>query len=138
MTGLDGPDGPGRLAGGPQDVEGAVRVVGGDDGEHADPEVEDVLHLLLGDAARGSARPRRSWYVPGATGHQRVAAVGEHSGQVAGDAPAGDVREGVHVDSASQVEHRRRVDVARAKQLGAERVAGAPPRWTVEAHVTLG
>ena len=110
------------------------RSLRGDDGQHAEAEVEHVLHLVVGDVAGGLDLGEDPGLVPRRRGAATASQCGgQHPGEVVGEAAAGDVRERVHVDPFAQLPHRGRVDHARADQLVAERVVRALPRGVVEA-----
>src|SRR5437867_2786121 len=105
-----------------KDIEGAEDLVRVDHRDHPDPEVEDVRHLLVVDVAEtlDLAEDRRD--LPGVAPDQRVAVPWEHSGEIARNAAAGDVRSDVHADGTAERVQRRRVDEGRAQQLVGQRV----------------
>ena len=53
-------DEPGVVAGRTHDIDRVERGVGRDDREHAQPEIEHVLHLVVGHAARAAGSRKRS------------------------------------------------------------------------------
>src|SRR3954447_7372690 len=87
----DLPDLDGSDAGGPEEVEAAVAILGRDRHDHADPHVEDLAHLVGLDAAEALDLPEDPRRLPGALVDDGVCALGQHPHEVARDAPAGDV-----------------------------------------------
>ena len=120
-------DDPGVVPGGADDVDArATPSSAGHDREHAEAEVEDVLHLVVGDGAGALDLGEDPRLVPRAASHDAVAVVGQHAHEVAGDAAAGDVRERVHRDVVgaarpSPARRSRSAAAARRRASGARR-----------------
>ncbi len=117
---------------GAQDVEGAVGLVGGHDHDHADAEVEDLGHLAVVDAAEPLDLAEDPRLLPGAALDHGVDVAWGAPGQVAGEATAGDVGDGVHLDRALQRHDRRGVDDRRLQQLVGDGAVGALEGRAVE------
>ncbi|GIU89632.1 MAG: hypothetical protein KatS3mg010_0731 [Acidimicrobiia bacterium] len=105
-----------------------MRVTRRDDGEHPETEVEHLFHLFVGHVAGALHLGEDARHLPAPPAHHRVAPVGQHPHEVAGDPSPRHVRERVHLDLAREPEHRRRVDHARSQQLLREVVVRARPR----------
>ena len=92
----------------------------GDDGAHADPQVEDAPELVLLDAALGEPREDgRS--VPALPVDACLETAGQHAREVAENAAPGHVRERPHVGVCPQVTNLVEVEtVWRKQQLGVE------------------
>ncbi len=76
----------------------ASTASGADHHHHAEAEVEDARHLVVVDVAEPAGSPRRSAARP--TRRRSTTASqsgGQHPGQVAGEAPSGDVGRRVHL-----------------------------------------
>src|SRR5205085_648031 len=71
-------------------------------------------------------------HLPRVSAHDGVTGRGQHPGQVAGDAAAGDVGQATDVDAGGQSDEGGGVDVRRKQQLVGQRVVGARPGRAVE------
>ena len=95
-------------------------VAGRNDREHADAQIEDVLHLVVGHVSGRLDLPKDARFVP-ATARDDGVDFGRHyAHEVGGDATAGDMAQRPHVRVAAQLEQRGRVDDARREELFAE------------------
>src|SRR5262249_3368090 len=131
-AGGDLADDPALVALGPDRVEGGTGGLGRYNGQHAEPEVEDVLHFGVGDCARGLDLGEDARPLPGVTPDDGVAVVGEDAGKVPDDAAHSHGGGGGQGAGAAEVQHRGRVNDARTEELVGERVMGARPRRSVE------
>src|ERR1035437_7484452 len=122
-------DDPGLTARSSEGIESPAGVGSAHHREHPQPEVEDVLHLVVGNTAGALDDREDPRDIPPAARHHRITVFGEDPDQVPGDPTPGDVAERMNLDAPSQLEHRGRVDDAWTEQLRAEGVSCPLPRW---------
>lgn len=93
MAAGDFADEDGGLAGFGEAVEEDAAVVGAGGDDHADAHVEGALHFGEFDLAGGLDETEEGGHFPSVAVDGGAGAFGEHSGEVVGDAAAGDVGE---------------------------------------------
>ena len=84
---------PRRHVAGQQGGEGTVGIVGGDEGDHADAEVEGALHLVRGDVTALRNRREHRGNRPAGTIDGDARTGGQHPSEIGRQPAAGDVSE---------------------------------------------
>ena len=120
------------MSGSVREFDGVGRRVGRNDDTHADPEVEDRLHLVVGDIAGALHLAENLGLTPARSRDACIRIRRENAIEVADESTTGDVRERVHRDTPTNRRERGRVDHTRPQEFVGERRLRAGPRWFIE------